>query len=397
MTLLRLAGPRAGRLVLFAAGLVAAVAAAAPLHPAGDDEVVETLPTLGPYVREQRLLRRQLAAAPRDPQVALALSRSLLERARHDGDARLAGQALGALRAWDGDDAAPPAIALQRATLRQYLHDFDGAADDLARLLQRAPRDAQALITLATVRRVQARYDDADAACRQLDAAGQPAYAEACLAENAGRRGRTDEARRRLSALLGPTAGAPATPAWTAWIRTSLGELELGAGRADAALAQLQAARRADGDDHYVRDALVDALIARRRWAEAEALLGTDDSEAGLLRRAIVARALDRPDATALRDTLAARYAQAGLRPEALAVHARERARFALDVEDDAPRALALARLNLQTQREPVDFVVMQRAATAARDGAALAELQALAERHGLRDARLGAAPGAAP
>ena len=83
-------------------------------------------------------------------------------------------------------------------------------------------------------------------------------------------------------------------------------------------------------------------------------------------------------------------YAQAALRPEAAAVHARERARFALEVEGDAPRALALARANLAAQREAVDFVLMDRAARAAGDAAARAEAAALAAGIGLRDARLG-------
>ncbi|MDP1791741.1 MAG: hypothetical protein Q8L12_14310, partial [Methylibium sp.] len=125
----------------------------------------------------------------------------------------------------------------------------------------------------------------------------------------------------------------------------------------------------------------------------AERLLGGDDSEAGLLRRAVVARARGSADAASLQGTVAARYAQAGLRPEAVAVHARERARFTLDVEAMPARALELARLNLQSQREAIDFVVMQRAATAAGDAAAQAEVVALARQIGLRDARLAPGP----
>jgi len=55
-------------------------------------------------------------------------------------------------------------------------------------------------------------------------------------------------------------------------------------------------------------------------------------------------------------------------------------------------RALALARLNLESQREAIDFVVMQRAAAAAGDAAAQTEVAALARQIGLHDARLGPA-----
>lgn len=385
--------PLAARLATFAtltvvAALSGAPAPAVPLHPASDAEVVETLPTLGAYAREQRSLRRAAAQRPRDAQLALALSRSLLERARHDGDARLAGQALGALGAWDADPDPPLEIRLQRATLRQHLHDFDAAATELEAALRAAPRHPQALLTLATVRRVQGRFGESDTACRRLGEAGLALHARACLAENRALRGEHAAARRELQALL--TEG-PNDPAWTGWIRTTLGELEARAGRTDAAIVELQAAQRGEADP-YARTALADALIEARRWREAERLLaGAGDAEPVLLRRAIVERALGGPAAGPLRGLLAARYAQAALRPEAAAVHARERARFALEVEGDAPRALALARANLATQREAVDFVLMDRAARAAGDAAARAEAAALAERIGLRDARLGA------
>lgn len=384
----RRAGARLGP-ALLAAALQAFVApgAAAPLQPVDDAEVVETLPTLGARAAEQRALRRQLARQPRDAATALALSRSLLARARTDGDARLAGQALGALGAWDGDAAAPPEIRLQRATLYQHLHDFDAAAAELEAVLTAAPRHAQALLTLATVRRVQGNYAASDRACGALADAGQPLYARACLAENAALRGDADGARRELEQLL---AAAPGQADWTAWLRTTLGELEQRAGRNDAAIAQLRAALKA-APDPYARLALADALIDTRRWTEARDLLAeADDSDALLLRRAIVARSLRAPDAEALRHRLAARYAQAALRPEAQAVHARERARFALEVEGDAARAVGLARRNLQTQREAIDLVLLARAARAAGDAGAAAEAAALAAQLGLRDVRLG-------
>ena len=378
---------------LAAAGfaLQAASALAVPLTPKTDDEVVETLPTLGAFAAEQRTLRRQLAAQPRDAATALALSKSTLARARNDGDARLAGQALGVLRAWDGDDQAPIEIRLQRATLLQHLHQFDAATKELEGVLREQPRHAQALLTLATIHRVQGRYEESDAACARLSAAGQPLYGGACTAENRALRGEFDAARRRLESLVNQV---PGNPGWAAWIRTTLGELELRAGRRDAAVVQLQAALRLERDP-YTRLALVDALIEGRRFTEAQALLAeAGDGDAALLRRAIVAQALGTADAAAQKRALAERYAQAALRPEAATVHARERARFALEVEREPQRALELARSNLKTQREAIDLVLMDRAARAAGDAAAQAEVAALAQRIGLRDARLGPAAG---
>ena len=373
--------------VLLALWLVTPPSHATPLHPGSDDQVVETLPLVGGPAREQRELRRALAARPGDATTALALSRALLAQARRDGDARLAGQALGALARWNGAARPPLEVLLQRATVRQHLHDFEGAAAELEAALRVAPEQPQALLTLATVRRVQARYADSDEACRRLEAV-QALYGAACLAENAALRGHLSPARARLLGLLG---ARPAPPGWQGWLRTTLGELEQRAGRLATAIEHFQAAWQ-ETHDPYTRHALVDALIDARRWPEAEALLGPEagDGDAVLLRRAIVARSLGRPEAAALQAELASRQAQAALRPAAQAVHLREQARRALELERDAARALALARANLATQREATDFVLMDRAARAAGDATARAEVAALARRVGLFDARLG-------
>ena len=79
------------------------------------------------------------------------------------------------------------------------------------------------------------------------------------------------------------------------------------------------------------------------------------------------------------------------MRPGTTAAHAREEALFALDVQDDARRALALARVNVQLQREPIDLLLFARAAAAARDEAARGEVKALLQQTGLRDARIDA------
>lgn len=370
--------------MLLLGGVAAAHAAA--YRPADDAEIVETLPTLGAYAAEQRELRRQLARHPTDAVAALVLSRSLLERARAEGDARLAGQALGAIAAWEGDEEAPIDIRLQRATLLQYLHDFEGAKAELLVVLGRAPRHPQALLSLATIFRVQGDYDASDRACIALQAAGQALYARACLAENSALRGEFIASRIELEVLL---TAVPNDATWVSWIRTTLGELELRAARFDEAVDQLSAALRASPDP-YTKLALIDTLIAQHRWTDADARLkDIGDGNAALLRRAIVARRLGSANAETLRKELAGRYAQAALRPEGRSVHARERAWFALDVEGDATRALTLARLNVQSQREAIDVLLLARAAHAAGDIAATAEAMSLARRMGLRDTRL--------
>ena len=127
-----------------------------------------------------------------------------------------------------------------RATLQQYLHEFDAAAATLEPLLARPAERAtpQAWLTLATVRRVQGRYADSDAACRRLGRSGAELHAAACLAENAALRGET----ARRGALARCSRRARHRRRTRGWLTTTLAELEQRDGRAAPAEAAFRAA-----------------------------------------------------------------------------------------------------------------------------------------------------------
>lgn len=373
-------GPPALPALLLALLLVPVGAAvrAEPFVPADDAEIVERLPAAGLAAARERIARRQLAQRPDDAALAVRIARSGLERARASGDPRHAGQALAALGHWNDPQTAPPDVLLLQATLDQHLHAFGAAATKLEVLLRRRPADAQAWLTLAGVRRVQGRYADADAACRGLQRAAAGLPAAACMAENEGLRGRFAAARDTLQAL----AATPGLDRVTrGWLHTTRAELELRAGDGAAAEAAWRAALEAD-DDPYTAIGYADFLLARGRPAEALArLAGQPASDAVLLRRAAAG------DPVATRE-VRSRFAQSALRPDSLYTHGREQALLALQIERDAPRAVVLARANLQRQREPIDLWLLAESARRAGDRAALEEAIGLAAAQGLVDAR---------
>lgn len=382
------------------AGAALALAAfathAVPRMPASDDEVVETLPVVAGWSGEQRRLRRELAQRPNDEATAIAAASTYLDLAREQGDARYAGYAMGALQAWEATPPAqtPPAVLVMRATVAQFLHDFDGAEATLRMALARRPNDAQAWITLATILRVRGRYNESDAACRSLGRSGPAFYGVACLAENAGLRGNHADARQALQALLADPALRDADKAGTRqWLLTSVAEVEELAGRqaeADAAYRKAVAAQRSG----YLLLAYSDYLQRVGRHAEIPKLLANEArSDAVLLRLAIAGAAARDKSAQAEADELRQRFEAAALRPGTAALHAREEAMFALDVQNDPKRALELARLNVKLQREPIDFLVFARAASAASDTPARDEVKALMQQIGLKDARVDATP----
>ncbi|MGK2897948.1 MAG: tetratricopeptide repeat protein [Burkholderiaceae bacterium] len=361
---------------------------ATPIVPTRDDEVIDVLPAVKGSRAEERRLRRQLAHQPRDPALALAVAKRYLDQAHELGDPRFAGMAMSAIEAWTDEATMPDAVLMMRATLQQYLHEFDASVASLQHLLARPggqPRP-QSWLTLATVRRVQGRYADSDAACRQVASAGAALHASACLAENAALRGDVAGGRSAFVALLASVGNPPATQAW---LSTSLAELEQRAGNPAAAEAAFRAALKLDPDG-YTTLAFADFLIEQKRPAQARALLKDQArSDAVLLRLAIAGTQARAATAAADVAEMRERIALANERPDAKVFHGREQAMFALAVDRDAARALELARGNVAQQREPLDLLVLAQAARATGQAAALQEAKRLTVEIGLVDQRI--------
>ena len=376
---------------------------AAPVTPRRDDEVVERLPLRVGSAEErarQRAQQRVLAQQPHDLGLALRAAREAIERARRDGDPRELGTAQAWLRPWWDDAAAPPAARLLKAIVLQARHEFDTALAELDRVLA-TPRlpsalEAQAGLTRASLLQVRGRWDEARQGCQRL--AGPPLslpHGRACLAELDSLQGRDAQAMQQLSAL---DRDPQAPHAWLMLLRAELAERQ---GRAEAG--ELYARALALEEGLYVRAAYADWLLDAGRPAEAAAVslasgagkaaapVAIEDlPDALLLRVAIAWQRSGHPDAASAAAQMQARFDAAALRGDT--THARERARFALDVRRDAAVALREATLNWAQQREPADAVLLMRASRAARRPDAAAPVLAFQREHGLSDHRLEAA-----
>lgn len=363
---------------------------AAPINPTRDDEIVEVLPAVSGNRSEERRARKELASRPRDPVLAVAVARRYLAQAHELGDPRFAGLAMAAIGAWTDAATMPPDVLMMKATLQQYLHEFDESVRSLQALLARpaAQRDPQAWLTLATVRRVQGRYADSDEACRQVGRSGAALHASACLAENAALRGQVAAARTTLGGLL----SQPGVPSSTqAWLLTTVAELEQRDARAAAADAAFRAVLQLE-PDAYAQVAYADFLIDQGRPVEALKLLKDQTrTDAVLLRLAIAGTQAKTPGAERDVAEMRERIALANERPEARKFHGREQAMFALFVERNPALALDLARGDVEQQREPLDLLIFAQAARASGEPNALMEARRLRDSVGLHDRRIDA------
>lgn len=361
--------------------VIGAARLAAPPAPPPDDgvatfdagspaTVLERLPASA--AREGARVRDALARAQRTPddlQAALQLARLHLQRAKSLGDAREAGRAQAALARWWSDPQAPDEVLLLRAAIRQHQHAFDDALADLDRLVGRSPPHLDGRWLLASLLQTLGRLDEARAHCERLDGAARVA-GRVCVADIDSLRGDRDAVPRLLAEL--PDRFAASAPG--AWVRLVLAEAAEREGRDEDAQAAFHAAVR-DAATPYARVAYADWLLDRGRAAEVGPLLaGAPDTDAVLVRRAVALHRLGDPRAAELAAALADRLDAARRRGDP--PHHREAARLALDLTGDAHAALAHARRNWTLQKEPADLLLLARAARAADDAAALAEVR---------------------
>ena len=339
-------------------------ALAAPYTPADDGIVLERLPeALDPALAELKRMRAALRANPNDLDHAARLARRCIEAARETGDPRFLGQAQAALAPWWAAADPPPPALLLRATVKQSQHDFPGALADLDRLLAVRAGDGQALLTRATILTVLGRYADAQRDCAKLVRLASGLVTTTCLAGASSLNGDAAGAYRGLMQALaraGDTAGT------RAWALTLAAEIAARRGEAGAADIHFREALALDPRDAYLVAAYADFLLGQARAREAASLLADSaKNDALLLRLALAERSLPdkRSEFADHRRELADRFAAARRRGDT--VHLREEARFRLDVENDIPAALVLAKANWNVQREPADLRILAAAARA--------------------------------
>jgi predicted Zn-dependent protease len=351
-----------------------------PFRPTDPGFVVAELPAGAGRSRDG--FARQLELSRSDPQRAAQLAAALLEQARVSARPQLYGRAESVLAPWIARPTVPAPLLILEANILQQRHEFAAAVELLDRAIAQNPRSGQARLMRANVHIVTGDYEHARPDCAWLLGSGEQWTGSVCIAQVVGSTGQLERARALLERLTaGDAAGRSAEVlAWTLSVRADLASRAGALPEAQDLL--LRAAALAPASD-YTRLALADVLIARHRLSEAVRVLDTARPSVGVLLRRVIARAHDQgpaPDADT-EDSLAQlkeRLTVSAQRGER--THLREETRLALEFADegtDRRAALVLARDNFNVQRETEDVRLLARAATEARDPAALAVLRA--------------------
>jgi hypothetical protein len=351
-----------------------AAALGAPHVPDEDATVLERLPLRrsDPVAAELRKLR------------GAALARRYFELAMAQGDPRYVGYAEAALR--DAHDDPPAEVLFVRGLLKQYRHDFPGALTDLDNALRHDPEFVGARSWRAAIFMVGAKYREAAQECQALEAIASELLATGCRASVDAATGKTRSAYDDLNAEL--ERRGDAAPLIRLWALTRLAEFASRIGEPAVAERRFREALALELRDDYLLAAYADFLLQQGRAAEVGALLKKwGQSDNLLLRRALAAKVQKLPEAQKYAQALGERFAEAALRGERL--HLGEEARYLLDLKGDAKGALAAARENWKTQREPRDAAILLEAALAAGERKAAEPALRWLEESGFEDARL--------
>jgi tetratricopeptide (TPR) repeat protein len=375
---------------VYVAGAAALFSARAePFVPSDYAIVLERVAaTRDPAERELRDRRARLQSNPGDLGLAADLARHYIRLNRAEGDPRYLGRAQTALASW-WDQSRPPVEALVlRAILKQSLHDFRGALDDLDESVRLAPGNAQAWLTRATVLTVLGEYERARPCCLALVRMVPELTVVTASASIAGLTGQAERSCELLQSALDRNTSAPAGE--QVWALTVCGENYTRLGRVAEAERCFQRALGFGERDVYLLGALGDLLLDTGRPREARDLLQREERvDALLLRLALAERALSRRPSCLDAHVRTLRDQFAGARLRGDSVHRREEARFMLHLLHEPAAALELAKANWEVQREPADVRILLEAALAAHNPVAAIAAVQFVQKSGLEDVRI--------
>jgi tetratricopeptide (TPR) repeat protein len=327
-----------------------------------DDTIVATLgSTAVPYPAELREAAARVREAPDDLPAAIRAARQYLDYGHTIGDARFVGAALGALEPWLGERAGPEVLNLA-ASARQYMHDFDSALSLLDRVMAIDPLNAQALLSRANIQIVKGRFAEASADCLKLAQARRGDLAILC---DTTARALTSEAPQAYARLDGLVSIGAMDPALDGYAQSLLAEIARFQDWPDKARAKFEAARAADPEDLRTLMIFADFELAQGRSRQAlELMRNAPATDSIMVRQAIACKAAgDEAELARLKLALRGRFDAAAAAGEA--AHAREAARYWLEVEQDAQAALSAAEANWKVQRELEDALLLVASAAA--------------------------------
>lgn len=309
-------------------------------------------------------LRKALSERPGDAVAATRYGRLALHYHARTGDARFLGYADGALRYWQAERQPPQSVWLLRGRILQSEHRFRAAADELLRMLKVDGTSVEGMLLAADALRRAGDVNAAKSLCFRLGLTGHELLSRYCAADVLLSLGQAEQAFNTVSAAPAPFQNRDKQI--LQWAFTVKADAAAAAGHVQLAERYYRQAIELPDASIALHVSYADLLLNQLRPEDAlQALTTLPNADAVLLRRAIAAKRLNRPEAGEFGDELRQRFAEAE-RFQFNRLHLRERAMFALFVDNDAGAALHYAAANWEIQKGFEDAELLVQAARSA-------------------------------
>lgn len=282
----------------------------------------------------------------------------LLERFRAIGDDRDLDVAWSYIEPSLAAHPNDPRLLIEAAQIAQAQHRFDEALGFLDRVVRLSPYNDQAWLAISAIHLVTGNTDAASDACRALRRV--PLLVTlTCRTRVAVAQGDAHTEAKLLKLVLDASTGETANRDWLAWGHAIAGDAVVDSDPIEALGHYRQSLHLVERSQ--VRAALVDLLIAEGQLTEARSVLAEGSNALPLqVRRMVVAQRAGRGDTMTAEINAADREFRRWIAEEDW-LHAREMARFYLDVRARPALARRLALVNLSLQHEPEDYRLERR------------------------------------
>ncbi|MEM7765729.1 MAG: hypothetical protein AAF290_16810 [Pseudomonadota bacterium] len=288
-----------------------------------------------------------------------ATPRSLLQAFRTTGDDAHLDHAWSLIETRLRPGSSNPEMLIDAALIAQARHQFDRALGLTRNALKLDSRNDQAWLLLASIHLVTGQTEMASEACDELTRVPWIVMV-GCEARVAHASGMGAKVRASFERALLVMDEARIGAGTSAWALSIAGDLAVAGNDAGAAIGFFRRSLSLV-ENTQVRSALVDVLLANDRLAGARDALDAGSEALPLgVRRLILAKRQDRiADMT---DRVAAfdRRFQEWIAAEDW-LHAREMARFYLDVLENPALAKKLIKINIESQKEYEDQLLLRR------------------------------------
>ena len=296
--------------------------------------------------------------------VNLSGARALVVSFRETGDDHHLDEAWTLLESALESASPDPETLITASFVAQSRHEFEYAVKLITKALAITDNNDEGWLLLASIHLVLGETESAAMACRQLRSV-PPVVLLTCNARVALATGDHQIAFLRLNGVLNVADSQRLPPDILAWSYSIAGDLAAAAGKLDQAVMLYQRSLTL-ADRTQVRAALVDALLSQAEYEIAWQAL--DDGSPALplqVRRLIVAKRLGRIHELQSMLSKVQQEFEVWIANEDW-LHAREMARFFIDVLDQPDLARRLALINISLQQEPEDQRLERRTRPAA-------------------------------